>query len=235
MRRVDLAVMAAMGSELQGIARRFPLLDHCGSKKEGWRIYDVGGARLWCACCGMKAPLAELQLACLKRECKAESLLIVGCCGALEEEMSAQDPVLAETFIPADASAPIPADPALSDKFGVLLQEAKRGGFATSGEILETEDKKRTLALSGGAVAVEMEGAIIAAIAGKHDIGCASLRFVLDELGENLSRQENELTGSTCRLSRADIRKRLETISELTARCLEKFFLDNFRASLDIE
>ena len=235
MRRVDLAVMAAMGSELQGIDRRFPLLDQCGSKEDGWRIYDVDGARLWCACCGMKAPLADLQLAGLKRECKVESLLIVGCCGALEEEMSAQSPVLAEAFIPADASAPIPADPTLSDKFGALLPEAKRGSFATSGEVLETTEKKRALALTGGAIAVEMEGAIIAAIARKHAIGCASLRFVLDELEENLARQENDLTGSTCRLTRADVEKRLETISESIAQCLGKFFSDNFRASLDIE
>jgi DeoD family purine-nucleoside phosphorylase len=138
---------------------------------------------------GMGGPSAAIVIAELA-DLGASTLLRVGTCGALCNELALGDLVIAGEAIPDDgasralgAAGPVCASPAILD---ALLSAA--GGLLSAHRIVSTDlfyderEGRQRRWLDHGAVAVEMETATLFALASRRGIAAGSLLLVSDVL-----------------------------------------------------
>ena len=79
-----------------------------------------------------------------------------------------------------------PTDAAWRDALAARLPGARIGGFFADGRMIDTVAEKRALGLRHGALAVDMESHVAAAVALRHGLPFAIVRIVSDEVGHLL-------------------------------------------------
>jgi DeoD family purine-nucleoside phosphorylase len=126
----------------------------------------------------------------------ARVLLRIGTCGALTEELSLGDLVVAESALAADGTsralgAPerIEADPELTTRLG---EEARRVTVVSTDVFYETREGIEQEWRAAGAQAVEMESAALFTIARRHGLRAGAVLAVTDVLAGGRERLDQE-------------------------------------------
>ncbi len=120
------------------------------------------------------------------------ALINTGCAGALVEDLPAGALVLPEAIVEVGSDlVRHGANPALVRQLQVAAdrsrQHARSGAIVTSDKPIKTSAEKRIWHEQFGAIAVEMEGCIVARIAAARGLPFASARAILDTLDMDLS------------------------------------------------
>jgi adenosylhomocysteine nucleosidase len=155
-----ILVLAAVDTEARSLARRLGLAAAPGSDCR-W-----GGGALQVACVGLRATRLALV------EPPVASLVVsAGVCGALAPQLEAGSLVVPETVVAADgarqATAVVPGLP-------------RRGALLSVADVVPDGAAKARLWLETGALAVDMESAIILAWAAARGLSAAVVRGVAD-------------------------------------------------------
>jgi adenosylhomocysteine nucleosidase len=179
----NVAIFAALQWECR------PILRHFGAPRRqtlaGFTIWQAAreATRVTLVKTGVGPLRADAAARAMAATAAFDVFLSSGCAGALAEHLDPGDLIVAESVGPTDAPARHLAD---ERQRRHLLDAAERAGLrptvgriVTSPKVLATADEKRAVAASG-AVAVEMEGAAIAAVAAELDIAFGAVRSVLD-------------------------------------------------------
>lgn len=123
----------------------------------------------------------------------AARLISWGCAAGLSASVKPGDLIVADHLIDADASK-IAVNPEWRRyTVNILQQQAGEnpgfvvgGSLAESKMLIETSHEKKQLHSLTGAVALDMESAAIARIAGNHNLGFLSIRAIADPVTMNL-------------------------------------------------
>ncbi|MCB1213849.1 MAG: hypothetical protein KDK66_00085 [Deltaproteobacteria bacterium] len=130
---------------------------------------------------------------------KLSRLISTGYCGALHSQLKTGDLVLASTVVANTASAlPLSTDPAWTEESLKLLSQNQswkvhRGNLLSSLHPLLNPIEKQALAIKYDGIAVDMESHGVLQAAQKLEIPKLVLRFVIDELKDNLEEVESLL------------------------------------------
>ncbi len=170
----------------------------------------------------------------------ARLLVSTGCCGALVDDLAPGALVIGDRVLaggedaPRSAPAPDPAWTAAATSAAARLGLAHRAGaLVTVSRPLLDEASKRACGERAGGLAVDMETAAIAGVAGELGVPYLSVRVVLDgvseQLPELLDRSRGGSLGALVRhpgqaLEVAALVLRLRVITGALARCLEETF-----------
>jgi hypothetical protein len=209
------ATMTALPEEMAGIERDWPEIERLGL----WSIRKLDHTRCFAtAICGFKGSQLREAIDDLRHLDIGGTLILLGCCGALTPSLSLYDPVLAEGHTTPDGSLHLPTSNTLTDSIGNKLSIDNKGWFASSERVLATSKQKQECAESCGAIAVEMEGLTIAQHIAFTDLSFASVRWVLDEMTEQISKEKGgiDLPGLTSETLFA----RLEEIANRISACI---------------
>jgi hopanoid-associated phosphorylase len=109
----------------------------------------------------------------------ARGVLSFGLTGALADGLSIGDWIVGDRLAGAVECA---CDPAWRDTLASRLQVARIGGFFADGRMIDTVAEKRALGARHGALAVDMESHVAAAVAARHGLPFAILRCVSDRV-----------------------------------------------------
>lgn len=194
----DVLILGAVELELRGLARELEL-------PRVWRfpfpVYEQrrGSARLRLASAGLRAARLSDRWPALAAGLVTPLVISAGVCGALAPELKAGDMILPESVIGvAGERLNVTAGPhAAAVK---LAPGARTGLLLTSPEVLGSPEAKAERFGATGAVAVDLESAIILAWALRQ--GCPSLvvRAVSDRAGQRLPAELVELVTGEGRL-----------------------------------
>jgi len=180
---LDIAVFAALGWERRAVTAGFRSVEPVAA---GWwtAALDGGAGR----CLVVQTGMGQERARAAARSVPAARMFVsAGCAGALVAWLRPGDLVIASAVVPIDrersASEALPADPSLAG------WAARRGfrvhvGPIVSSEVVLDSAQAKSEAASGGALAVEMEGAAIALEARSRGIPFVDLRVVLDVQGQ---------------------------------------------------
>ena len=184
---IDFFIMAAMADELAALKTN-KLVGIIQTGKGRWQIRRLSnGKQVATAVCGIRAPKAEVLIKAAKAEGMCE-LLFVGCCGGLDREMCFEKIVVAKEIISTQIEQNIyHTSKNLTEKIVKVLPEANVGKMVCAPHVLETITQKQECYNKTKALAVEMEGTIVAAAADKYDVKLAMVKWVLDGEQENIS------------------------------------------------
>jgi hopanoid-associated phosphorylase len=114
----------------------------------------------------------------------AAGVISFGLCGALEPGLCVADVVIASAVVTQTQS--LRTDPAWVERLKGALPEAKVGALAARDEMAPDVEAKAALRRATGALAVDMESHIVAALARRHGVPFAVLRAVSDTAAHTL-------------------------------------------------
>ena len=154
----------------------------------------VGGFTVWRAATARgEVVLVKTGMGIMHAEAAARTIadrgpfalfLSTGCAGALATELVPGDVAVATAVVRNDAPGHFETHPAQRARAERAAERAAlrvtSGRVLCSAHVLATAEHKRAAAAQHGAVAVEMEGASIAAAAGERGIPFVSVRAILD-------------------------------------------------------
>jgi adenosylhomocysteine nucleosidase len=190
-----LLLVAAEALEFSGLLVRCP-----GSKVLKWpvryaRVAELGGRRLLMVANGPGPRLVEEALAVVADKVKVDKVVSTGFCGALDPSLRVGDIVLGSRLDASDGGR----------RFSARIPESDRpcraGEVVSTDRVVETAAEKRALH-GGGAVAVEMEAAAVAAWAEEHDRPFFCVRVVMDRADESFTLDFNAARDAGGRFSR---------------------------------
>jgi len=107
-----------------------------------------------------------------------------GVCGALDPMLGVADVILASAVVTDGQS--IPTDPAWLQRLSARVSWAKVGALAARDEMAPDVEAKAQLRRATGALVVDMESHIVAALARRHGVPFVVLRAVSDTAGHTL-------------------------------------------------
>jgi adenosylhomocysteine nucleosidase len=124
----------------------------------------------------------------------AALVIATGVAGALSEELQPGDLVLAERIVADNLADATPREIEIAavhlDSIAAALRARglrhTRGAMLTAGRVLPGPREKAAARQATGAIAVDMETAVIAAEAARRGISFASLRAILDAIGDEI-------------------------------------------------
>ncbi len=140
--------------------------------------------------CDARVMIGGGQARRLEAELEAEltagalGVLSFGLCGALDPGLGVPDLVIASAVVTDSGS--IPTDRAWAQRLSAALPGAKFGVVAARDEMAPDVKAKAELRQATGALAVDMESHIVAALARRHGVPFAVLRAVSDTAAHTL-------------------------------------------------
>jgi nucleoside phosphorylase len=185
-----LAICAALRWEIRPI---LPSLGHVERIRHGgvtfWRA--VGGAPVVVFQTGIGVHRARHAATVAADAFPLAAILNTGCAGSLVPHLEAGTVVVPDVLVQEGA---LPRRYEMAPRLTALLREAARSlgvetlrrAVLTSPVPLMTREEKNAAHARSGAVAVEMEGCSVAAIAAERGFPCASARLILDVLDTDL-------------------------------------------------
>jgi nucleoside phosphorylase len=181
----DVVVFAALGWEARAALDALQGVEPVGLR--AWRGYLGDGAAVRVLQTGVgferaRRVAADVGIAGLFLSC--------GCAGALVPGMGAGDLVIGDRIVELDAVGQVRCEVAVAPG-GLAAWSAVRGiavrmgALASSPVVLASQQAKREAA-AYGALAVEMESAVVAAVARDRGVRCAVVKVVLDEVTDEV-------------------------------------------------
>jgi adenosylhomocysteine nucleosidase len=186
-----LAICAALRWEIRPI---LPSLGRIERIRRGgvtfWRA--IGGAPVLVFETGIGVQRARHAATVAADAFPLAAILNTGCAGSLVPHLEAGAAVVPDVLVQ-DGSPPRRYE--MAPRLAALVREAAhslgaetlRGAVLTSPAPLMTREEKNAAKARSGAVAVEMEGCSVAAVAAERGLPCASARIILDVLDADLS------------------------------------------------
>lgn len=226
--RVDLVLMAAMRSELAVVTERYPALSSRSAGDDEWVLREgPKGTRFRTVICGVKAGRAAALLDDLSQMPNAGHVLIAGCCGALDPSLPLGILIVASGFIDVADGSAYPVNRLWQRRLETLFPEAGTGRFATVAEAVLTREAKRECRRRTGAVAVEMEDAVIAREAQKRGFSVNSIRWVLDSALEDVRVEHGAPpSGESAHQPAGELSLRLGNLSKRIESAITRFLAD---------
>lgn len=181
-----LDVIVALPWERRALLRALPRASRRAAA--GLRVWEgeVEGGRLRLLQTGMGQEAARSALAGLAGD---GPWVVFGCAGGLAPHLQAGDVVVADAVVAGDDRWH--CDPGWSGRVAAAVAAAgmrpERGLFLSAGAALLTAADKRRAHSESGALAVEMEGAAIAAAAAARGVPVAMVRVVLDDAATTIA------------------------------------------------
>jgi adenosylhomocysteine nucleosidase len=164
-------VLTAVDVEARGLARHLGLAP---VPRSPWARF--GGGALEVACVGVRA--SELRPRTMQLE-RVDLVVSAGVCGALAPELSVGELVVPEVVV--DAAG-------VRRSTASLRTVPRRGTLLSVDAVVETAADKARLWLEHGAVAVDMESALILAWASERSVPAAVIRGVSDRAEHGVAR-----------------------------------------------
>ncbi len=193
MRRI--AVLAASGRELAPVRAVFGFFKPVQRRRLGSFRYDtsqVGGVELYLIETGIGPERAREAAEAALVELAPDALISTGYAGALGVA-ALGEVILGTRFLDwsKERSRPvIQADPALLDSARMAAREARiawtQGSVVTVDRVVWRATEKQALGETSGAIAVDMESAIIARVATSAGIPFLLARAISDRVGDDL-------------------------------------------------
>ena len=145
---------------------------------------EAPGREIWLIKTAMGEQHAAAADQVLEKAGRLDLLLSTGCAGALSPELVSGDLAIATAVIGNASRDRYETDPVHRERARVAAQRAALravvGPVLSSPRVLASVAAKQAAAVSTGAVAVEMEGAAIGALAQRTGVPFASVRAILD-------------------------------------------------------
>ena len=212
----DLVIVTAMPEEMEGIRRHFPTEVKFNTPSGPWHCHrSTEGKHLWTALVGIKAPKAAELLAWVKENTKADHVLLLGCCGALTEDLKVGDALIAQTHVSWPACNEHPCSLKWIEHLQCTFPTFPCKRFVTSGTLLDTEELKSLCRTTSRADVVEMEGYLLAEQAERLRLSFASVRWVLDRSKEEIEISRKSMYTNS--VSVITLNERLKNIAEKMA------------------
>ena len=164
-----IVIIAAMPGELKPLVRSWAALE-TRERVDGWQ-HPNGPIMAFCG--GMGSAGATRSFARAREVCEPVQLLSVGWAGALREDLVPGAVVRASMVRDLQTGEMLPA-------------EGTGGLLLTSPRVAVREEKHRLARTYDGAVAVDMEAAILARLAGAHGVPFRAIKAISDTLDEDL-------------------------------------------------
>jgi adenosylhomocysteine nucleosidase len=114
----------------------------------------------------------------------ASAVISMGLCGALADDLQPGDWVIASRIVSADRD--LESDPDWTTSLARRLPGARSGPILGSDVMIADAAAKRTACATTGALAVDMESHIAAAVAARHGLPFAAARVVSDAADRSL-------------------------------------------------
>jgi len=187
-----IAVLFAVPQEMTPLARLLPpAAEGPPALKLPAALRASGDRQVLLVTGGMGGRRAAEAAAAIIRAWRPELLVMAGVAGALAEDLAVGDVIAADAVYTSDeALAPslVPAG---------VLHPHRTGPLLSLDRVLVTADEKRaahqSIARRPRPLAVEMETAAVARVAGEHGVPWAAVRAVSDTAGESLPLDFNRL------------------------------------------
>ena len=180
----DLLVLAAVELEARGLARELELQR---LSRFPFPVYELqrGGCRLRLAPVGLRAALLSERGPALVADLVSPLVISAGTCGALASELGAGDLILPESVIGLGGER-LNVTPGVHARAAALAPDARRGLLLTSRDVLATPEAKADGFRATGAVAVDLESALILAWASRQGRPSLVVRAVSDTAHQRL-------------------------------------------------
>lgn len=183
-----VAIFAALQWECRSVVRQLRRVHRSrGATCTFWRA-EAPGRDIWVIKTAVGEQRAAAATEVLRDAGRFDLFFSTGCAGALSPQLTPGDLAVATTVI--GTSARFDTDPAQRKRASATAQRAAlpatAGPVLCSPRVLINGTEKRAAAVETGAVAVEMEGAAIAAVAQRAGIPFVSVRAVLDTADTDL-------------------------------------------------
>lgn len=164
-----IVIIAAVPGELKPLVRSWAALE-TRNGVDGWQ-HPNGPIMAFCG--GMGAAAATRAFARAREVSVPVRIISAGWAGALREELS--------------AGAVIDASMVRDLRTGEMLAAGGEGGLLlTAARVAAREEKVRLAGTYSGSVAVDMEAATLARLAGAHDLHFKAIKAISDTLEEDL-------------------------------------------------
>lgn len=164
-----IVIIAAMPGELKPLVRSWAAL----VTRHGVDGWQHPGGPIMAFCGGMGAAAAMRAFARAREVCEPVRLISAGWAGALREDVAAGTVIHASMVRDLRTGEMLPSD----GSGGLLL---------TAARVASREEKARLAGTYAGSVAVDMEAATLARLAGAHDLHFKAIKAISDTLGEDL-------------------------------------------------
>ncbi len=183
-----LVICAAMRWEVRPVLRTLRSVRVVRSSPPRIWSAALGASTVFVCQTGVGVAAAAAATELLVRDFSPDVIINTGCAGSLSPHLSVGDVVCGSTLLGTENGEmrQYPTDPMLTKD---LEQVARDAGFApmagavlTSAVPLLTGDSKAAAFIQFAAVAVEMEGAAIAAAIGNTNLSLGSMRVILDDV-----------------------------------------------------
>jgi len=196
--RPGIAVVTAMGVESAGLSRALEVGPWSRRRRRGWHEGLLAGCPVVLASCGVGPKAAQRWAEVLLQEYAPQAVILTGVSGGVAPHVDVGDLVLAESLYDctsghitarhrADAGllelARLVAGDTLLRPVAGRRPRVIEGGVATTNRVAGRRAWGEALAHEHGIVAVEMEGAAIAAACAAHDVPLLVVRAVSDIIG----------------------------------------------------
>lgn len=164
-----IVIIAAMPGELKPLVRSWAALE----TREGVDGWQHPNGPIMAFCGGMGASAAMRAFARARQVCEPVRLISAGWAGALRQDLP--------------AGAVVSASLVRDLRTGEMLTAKGDGGLLLTAARVATRDEKQRLARTyDGAVAVDMEAATLARLAGAHNLQFHAVKAISDTLDEDL-------------------------------------------------
>lgn len=191
----DLLILTATELETRALARHLELVAEAGLP-----FPRYGRAGVWLAPVGVGAARLAERFPPLLEGLLAPLVISAGVCGALDPSLRPGDLVLPRAVL-RPGGACLAVDAAAHARVLARVERAAVGALATVPAVAATPEAKAALRERTGAVAVDMESAIIAATAGRAGFSALVVRAVSDRADEALPLELLPIVGADGRLS----------------------------------
>ncbi len=234
-----IAIFAALQWECRSVIRQLRQVRRSrGAAATCWRA-ETPGREIWVIKTAVGEKRAAAATEVLRDAGRFDLFFSTGCAGALSPQLTPGDLAIATTVI--GTSAKFDTDAAQRERAVAAARRATVpatvGPVLCSPRVLIKAADKLAAAVETGAVAVEMEGAAIAAAAQQAGVPFVAVRAVLDTAETELPESEDFMDPQTGSVKLGDVLRHLarqpSAIAELLAlqkmmraaqRSLEKFF-----------
>jgi len=177
-----VAIFAALRWECQPVLRHLRRIERRRVAQCVFWRGEAPGREIWLIKTAIGEHRASASTRVLDQPGRFDLFFSTGCAGALSPELVPGDLAIATAVI--GGSCRLDTDPVQRERARMAAQRASLrsivGPVLCSPQVLASAAAKRAAAISTGSVAVEMEGAAIAAFAQKAGVPFASVRAILD-------------------------------------------------------